>query len=84
MWNAAKESTSPTVFGRAFQSLGAELEKARKPNYIFWCFSAALGIRRRCCDNERRGRAGTYRGMSSCKYSGAVPSWHLYAKDMIL
>ena len=38
------------------------------------CFSAAFGIRRRGYDDERRGRAGTYWGMSSCKYSGAVLS----------
>ena len=30
--NAAKESDSMIVCGRAFQSLGAELEKAQKPN----------------------------------------------------
>ena len=41
VWNAAKESTSLAVFGRAFQSLGAELENALKPNFLvlflFWC-----------------------------------------------
>ena len=71
-------SASLIVCGREFQSLGAELEKARKPNcfsfVVFSVFSAALGVRRRGCDDERRGRAGTYWGMSSCKYSGVVPS----------
>ena len=50
-------SASLTVYGRAFQSLEAELEKARKPNCLLVCFSAALGISRRGCDDERRGRA---------------------------
>ena len=31
------------------------------------CFSAALGIRRRGCDDERRGRAGICQRMSSCE-----------------
>lgn len=35
----------------AFHSLGAELEKALKPN-SFWCV-----FQRRGCDDERRGRA---------------------------
>ena len=37
----------PDCFGRAFQSLGAELEKALKPSCCLVCFSVALGIRRR-------------------------------------
>ena len=36
--NAAKGSASLIVCGRAFQSLGAELEKAWKPNYFFSFF----------------------------------------------
>ena len=32
LWNTTTESASLIVCGRAFQSLGAELEKARKPN----------------------------------------------------
>ena len=82
MWNAAKESTSPTVFGRAFQSLGAELENALKPNCFLMCFLAPL--HRHGCNDERRGYAGICQGMSSCvtiyqgvsfcKYSGTVPS----------
>ena len=71
--NATNGSASLIVCGRAFQSLGAELEKARKPNFFGVFFSAALGICRCGCNDERRGHAGTYRGMSSCKYSGAVP-----------
>ena len=67
--NIAEESASLIVCGRAFQGLGAELEKALKPSYFVECFSVALGIGRRGWDEERRDR-----GMSSCLYSGAVPS----------
>ena len=38
LWNATKESASLIVCGRAFQSLGAELEKALKPNSFFLFF----------------------------------------------
>ena len=72
--NAAKESASLIVCVRAFQNLGAELGKALKPNCLLVCFSTVLRIRRRGCDDERRGRAGTCQGMSSCKYSGAGTS----------
>ena len=72
--DAAKESASLIVCGRAFQSLGAELGKALKSNFLLVYFSTVLRIRRRGCDDERRGLAGTCQGMSSCKYSGAGPS----------
>ena len=48
------------------QSFGTELERALKPSCFFGVF-----FRRRGRDDERRDRAGIYRGMSSCKYSGA-------------
>ena len=82
--NVAEESASLIVCGRAFHSLGGELEKALKPSCFLVCLSVAPGICRRDSDEERKDRAGIYRGMSSCEYSGAVPSWNLYAKDMIL
>ena len=40
--NTAKESASLIVCGRAFQSLRAELEKARKPNCFFGVFQQHL------------------------------------------
>ena len=74
--NVAEEFASLTVCGRTFQSLGAGLQKALKPNCLFFvCFSVALGISSRAWDDERRDRAGIRRGMNSCKYSGAVPSY---------
>ena len=36
--NAANESASLIVCGRAFHNLGAELEKARKPNLFLGVF----------------------------------------------
>ena len=58
--NVTKESASTIVCGRAFQSLGAELEKAQKPNCFLMCFLAALGVCRHGCNEEQRGGAGTY------------------------
>ena len=62
--NTDEESASLIVCGREFQSLGAEFENAS------WCvFQQHLD----CVGmDERRDRAGVNRGMSSCKYSGAV------------
>ena len=53
--DAAKESASLIVCGRAFQSLGAELGKALKPKFLLVFFSTVLRIRRRGCDDERKG-----------------------------
>ena len=57
VWNAAKESTSLAVFGRAFQSLGAELENALKPNCFLFVFVLVFFLAplyRHGCDDERR------------------------------
>ena len=40
--NVTKESASQIVCGRAFQSLGAKVEKALKPNCFLVCFSASV------------------------------------------
>ena len=76
MRKAAEESPSLVVCGRALHSLGAELEKALTPNdlllflllllLLLLLLPTALEIRRRGCDDERKGRAGIYRlGISS-------------------
>ena len=63
--NAAKVSASLIACGgRAFHSLGPELEDALKINPVLVFFSST-GIRGRGCDDERRGRAGTYRANDS-------------------
>ena len=41
--SVAEESAALIVCGRAFQSLGAELQKALKPRCFLVCFSVALG-----------------------------------------
>ena len=71
------------VCGKVFQSFEAELDKALKPRCFLVCLSVTLGIHRCGLDDKRRDRAGIYRRVSSCKYSGAIPLSHLYAKDLI-
>ena len=79
-----EELPSLRVCGRAFQSLGIQYEKALMPCYFFVCFSYTLVMRRRDCDEEWRGLAGSGRVMSSRRYFGAVPLKQLYAKDSTL
>ena len=42
--------------------------------FVRVCCSVALGTSRHAWDDERRDRVGMYCGLSSCRYSGAVPS----------
>ena len=66
------------------RTLGQSCRRLWNQTVLGCVFSVELGIRKRAWEDERRDPAGTGRGMSSCEYSGAVPSWNLYAKDMIL
>lgn len=75
------DSLSLTVCRRAFQSLGAERWLGNQT--VFSCLSSTHGMYKRDCEQERRGLAGTWQGMSSWRYSRASLR-QLYTTDSTL
>ena len=75
---------SLSSWGRTFQSLGAELKKALKPNCFLEWFSSTLGIQKRDWEDNRRDHGDSWWGISSSRYCGAVPLKQLHASERIL
>ena len=71
-------------WGKAFQSLGAELEKALKLIHFLLWFLSTLGIQRWDWEDGLKHCGGSQKGISSWKYCGAVPMKQLYASERIL
>ena len=75
---AEEDSDSLSAWRRAFQSLGADLRKALKPNGFLLWFSSTLGMRRWDREDGRRDRGGSWRGISSWRSCGAEWFTSLY------
>ena len=75
-----REFISRRLVGRAFQSIGATLEKARSPKVLRF----VLGTESSLLDTERVTRALSRSDRRSWRYSGAIPFLHFHANRMIL